>query len=91
MICCRIANKKRLWPMALTLFSYVFCELQWLEIILATATRKRSGDEKQLISSEFGLRNSPSLVYFALCTGAFSDPVVILAYSTAFCSFHIIL
>lgn len=49
---------------------------RWLEIILATAMRKRSGDEKQLISSEFGLRNSPSLVYFALCTGAFSDPVL---------------
>ncbi|KAE9459421.1 hypothetical protein C3L33_08697, partial [Rhododendron williamsianum] len=49
---------------------------RWFEIILATAMRKRFGEEKQLISSKFGLRNSPSLVYFALCTGAFSDPVL---------------
>lgn len=39
--------------------------------------RKKSGEERQLISSKFGLRSSEPLVCFALCTGAFSDPMVI--------------
>ena len=38
--------------------------------------RKKSGEERQLISSKFGLPSSQPLVCFALCTGAFSDPVV---------------
>ncbi|XP_057513318.1 uncharacterized protein LOC130795303 isoform X2 [Actinidia eriantha] len=49
---------------------------RWYEIILLTAMRKRSGEEKQLISSKFSLQNSEPLVCFALCTGAFSDPVL---------------
>ncbi|PSR91588.1 Leukotriene A-4 hydrolase [Actinidia chinensis var. chinensis] len=49
---------------------------KWYEIILLTAMRKRSGEEKQLISSKFSLPNSVPLVCFALCTGAFSDPVL---------------
>ncbi|PSS09709.1 Myosin-1 like [Actinidia chinensis var. chinensis] len=49
---------------------------KWYEIILLTAMRKRSGEEKQLISSKFSLQNSVPLVCFALCTGAFSDPVL---------------
>ncbi|KAK3224915.1 hypothetical protein Dsin_004777 [Dipteronia sinensis] len=49
---------------------------RWLESILSTALRKRSGDEKQLISSKFGLPKSEPLACFALCTGAFSDPVL---------------
>ncbi|GAB4835000.1 hypothetical protein Ancab_033267 [Ancistrocladus abbreviatus] len=48
----------------------------WLESILSTALRKKSGEERQLIASKFGLPNSQSLVCFALCTGAFSDPVL---------------
>ncbi|CBI35751.3 unnamed protein product, partial [Vitis vinifera] len=38
--------------------------------------RKKSGEERQLISSKFGLPSSQPLVCFALCTGAFSDPVL---------------
>ena len=49
---------------------------RWLETILSTAMRKKSGEERQLISSKFGLPSSQPLVCFALCTGAFSDPVV---------------
>ncbi|KAI7988347.1 hypothetical protein LOK49_LG13G01483 [Camellia lanceoleosa] len=49
---------------------------RWFEIILSTAMRKRFGEERQVISSKFSFPNSPSLVCFALCTGAFSDPVL---------------
>ncbi|CBI38141.3 unnamed protein product, partial [Vitis vinifera] len=38
--------------------------------------RKKSGEERQLISSKFSLPSSQPLVCFALCTGAFSDPVL---------------
>ncbi|KAH9607120.1 hypothetical protein KSS87_005048 [Heliosperma pusillum] len=48
----------------------------WLETILSTAFRKKSAEEKQLISLKLGLPNSQSAVCFALCTGAFSDPVL---------------
>jgi hypothetical protein len=50
-------------------------EFQWLENIVSTALRKKSGEERQL-SSKLGLPSSQPLVCFALCTGAFSDPVV---------------
>uniref|UniRef100_A0A5B6ZW51 DUF547 domain-containing protein n=1 Tax=Davidia involucrata TaxID=16924 RepID=A0A5B6ZW51_DAVIN len=49
---------------------------KWLDTILSTAMRKKSGEERQLISSKFSLPNSQPLVCFALCTGAFSDPVL---------------
>ncbi|XP_039022771.1 uncharacterized protein LOC120155267 [Hibiscus syriacus] len=49
---------------------------RWLETILSTALRKKSGEERQIISSKFGLSYSQPLVCFALCTGAFSDPVL---------------
>ncbi|XP_050227973.1 uncharacterized protein LOC126677417 isoform X2 [Mercurialis annua] len=49
---------------------------KWLETILSTALRKKSGEEKQLISSKFGLSDAQPLVCFALCTGAFSDPAL---------------
>ncbi|CAL5436973.1 unnamed protein product [Camellia sinensis] len=49
---------------------------RWFEIILSTAMRKRFGEERQVISSKFSFPNSPSLVCFALCTGAISDPVL---------------
>ncbi|OIT34639.1 PREDICTED: uncharacterized protein LOC109244413 isoform X1 [Nicotiana attenuata] len=45
---------------------------RWLETILSTALRKRSGD----ISSKFALQEFQPLVLFALCTGAFSDPML---------------
>ncbi|KAL8150862.1 hypothetical protein V2J09_020670 [Rumex salicifolius] len=48
----------------------------WLETIMSTAMRKKSGNDRQVISSKFGLPNSQSLVCFALCTGSFSDPVL---------------
>ncbi|CAO2819484.1 unnamed protein product [Amaranthus hypochondriacus] len=48
----------------------------WIETILSTAFRKKSGEEKQLLSSKLSLPDSKSLVCFALCSGAFSDPVL---------------
>ncbi|MBA0689603.1 hypothetical protein Goari_007325, partial [Gossypium aridum] len=48
---------------------------RWLETILSTALRKKSGEERQIISSNFGLPYAQPLACFALCTGAFSDPV----------------
>lgn len=48
----------------------------WIETILSTALRKKSGEEKHTITSKFGLPNSQSLVLFALCTGAFSEPML---------------
>ncbi|KAF4374716.1 hypothetical protein F8388_020237 [Cannabis sativa] len=47
----------------------------WLETILSAALRKKSGEDRRL-SSTLGLPNSQLLVCFALCTGAFSDPVL---------------
>lgn len=57
----------------------LFCllyKLQWLETIISTALRKKSGEERQLISSKLGLPSPQPLVCFGLCTGASSDPVV---------------
>ncbi|CAJ1943340.1 unnamed protein product [Sphenostylis stenocarpa] len=49
---------------------------RWLESIVSAALRKKSGEERQLLSSKLGLINSQPLVCFALCTGASSDPVL---------------
>ncbi|XAR54940.1 hypothetical protein NMG60_11030284 [Bertholletia excelsa] len=49
---------------------------RWFEIILSTAMRKRSGEERQLISKKFSLPNNLPLVCFTLCTGALSDPAL---------------
>ncbi|KAH1249086.1 hypothetical protein GmHk_05G012535 [Glycine max] len=49
---------------------------RWLESIVSAALRKKSGEERQLLSSKLGLTNSQPLVCFALCTGALSDPVL---------------
>ncbi|TYI70221.1 hypothetical protein E1A91_D08G206700v1 [Gossypium mustelinum] len=49
---------------------------RWLETILSTALRKKSGEERLFISSKLGLPYPQPLACFALCTGAFSDPVV---------------
>ncbi|KAJ8754712.1 hypothetical protein K2173_011127 [Erythroxylum novogranatense] len=49
---------------------------RWLESILSSALRKKSGEERQLIRSKFGLSVAEPLVCFALCSGAFSDPVL---------------
>ncbi|XP_022154828.1 uncharacterized protein LOC111021990 isoform X2 [Momordica charantia] len=48
----------------------------WLETIISTALRKKSGEERQLISSKLGLPSPQPLVCFGLCTGASSDPVL---------------
>ncbi|KAG7016885.1 hypothetical protein SDJN02_21996 [Cucurbita argyrosperma subsp. argyrosperma] len=48
----------------------------WLETIISTALRKKSGEERQLISSKLGLPSLQPLVCFGLCTGASSDPVL---------------
>ncbi|KAL0409361.1 UNVERIFIED_CONTAM: hypothetical protein Sradi_1870500 [Sesamum radiatum] len=48
---------------------------QWLEKVLSTAMRKRSGEERKLIYSKYGLQSFQPLVCFALCTGAYSDPL----------------
>lgn len=49
---------------------------RWLENIVSAALRKKSGEERQLLSSKLGLTNAQPLVCFALCTGALSDPVL---------------
>ncbi|KAK1377178.1 Ternary complex factor MIP1, leucine-zipper [Heracleum sosnowskyi] len=49
---------------------------RWIETILSTAFRKRSGDERQRIKSKYGLQIPQPLVCFALCTGSVSDPVL---------------
>ncbi|VVA36928.1 PREDICTED: electron transporter [Prunus dulcis] len=49
---------------------------QWLETLLSTAWRKKFGEDRQLRNSKLGLLVSEPLVCFALCTGAFSDPVL---------------
>ncbi|XP_024986148.1 uncharacterized protein LOC112521487 isoform X2 [Cynara cardunculus var. scolymus] len=48
---------------------------KWLETILSTALWKKSGEERQRISTKFGLEYQP-LLCFALCTGTSSDPVL---------------
>ncbi|KAE8708313.1 hypothetical protein F3Y22_tig00110347pilonHSYRG00071 [Hibiscus syriacus] len=49
---------------------------RWLETILSTALRKKSGEERQIIGSKFGLSYAQPLACFAFSTGAFSDPVL---------------
>ncbi|URD85037.1 hypothetical protein MUK42_33326 [Musa troglodytarum] len=49
---------------------------RWLETILTNAVRKKYGEEKQLTGSNLGLSSCQLLVFFALCTGASSDPMV---------------
>lgn len=51
---------------------------QWFESILSTAMRKKCADEKQLVQLKFGLPDCQPLALFALCTGASSDPMVLL-------------
>ncbi|RWW02084.1 hypothetical protein GW17_00034844 [Ensete ventricosum] len=58
-----------------TPISCVICS-QWLETILSTAMRKKHGEEKQLVDSKVGLPSCQPLVFFALCIGAFSDPML---------------
>ncbi|KAL6007801.1 hypothetical protein ACLOJK_033303 [Asimina triloba] len=55
---------------------------KWYETILSTAMRKKSGEEKQLMGSGFGLSRSQPLVCFALCRGATSDPMLKVYRST---------
>ncbi|URD85045.1 hypothetical protein MUK42_33326 [Musa troglodytarum] len=50
--------------------------MHWLETILTNAVRKKYGEEKQLTGSNLGLSSCQLLVFFALCTGASSDPMV---------------
>ncbi|KAI4327134.1 hypothetical protein L6164_019633 [Bauhinia variegata] len=49
---------------------------RWLESIVSAALRKKSSEERQLISSKLGLKDPQPLVCFALCAGAVSDPVL---------------
>ncbi|KAK7386251.1 hypothetical protein VNO78_26351 [Psophocarpus tetragonolobus] len=49
---------------------------RWFESFVSAALRKKSGEERQLLSSKLGLTNFQPLVFFALCTGALSDPVL---------------
>ncbi|XP_030513315.1 uncharacterized protein LOC115727282 isoform X2 [Rhodamnia argentea] len=48
---------------------------RWLETVVSVALRKRSGEERQMISSKYGCTSSQPLICFALCNGAASDPV----------------
>ncbi|XP_030467626.1 uncharacterized protein LOC115686461 isoform X2 [Syzygium oleosum] len=49
---------------------------KWLETVVSAALRKRSGEERQMISSKYGCTASQPLICFALCNGAASDPVL---------------
>jgi hypothetical protein len=49
---------------------------RWFENILSTTMRKRYKDEKHILESKLCLHNSEPLVFFALCTGASSDPMM---------------
>ncbi|KAL3737958.1 hypothetical protein ACJRO7_019479 [Eucalyptus globulus] len=49
---------------------------RWLETMVSAALRKRSGEERQMISSKYGCTSSQPLICFALCNGAASDPVL---------------
>ncbi|KAK1435927.1 hypothetical protein QVD17_01700 [Tagetes erecta] len=49
---------------------------KWLETILSTALWKKSGEERQRITTKFGLEYYQPLLCFALCTGTSSDPVL---------------
>ncbi|XP_057449809.1 uncharacterized protein LOC130741050 isoform X2 [Lotus japonicus] len=49
---------------------------RWLESVVSAALRKKSGEERQLLSSKLGITDPLPLVFFALCTGALSDPVL---------------
>ncbi|KAI3408035.1 uncharacterized protein J3R85_020515 [Psidium guajava] len=49
---------------------------RWLETVVSAALRKRSGEERQMISSKYGCTSSQPLICFALCHGAASDPVL---------------
>ncbi|KAL5582924.1 hypothetical protein UlMin_015366 [Ulmus minor] len=48
-----------------------------IEQSIFATLRRKSGEDRQ-ISSKLGLANSDPLICFALCTGAFSDPAVII-------------
>ncbi|KAI3995607.1 hypothetical protein MKX01_023352 [Papaver californicum] len=48
----------------------------WFEAIISTALRKKTREDKQLLTSKFPLQISQPLVCFALCTGVSSDPVL---------------
>ncbi|XP_073133091.1 uncharacterized protein [Henckelia pumila] len=49
---------------------------QWLETVLSTALRKKSGEERKIIRSKYRIQDLQPLVCFALCTGASSDPML---------------
>ncbi|OAY73204.1 uncharacterized protein LOC109713807 isoform X2 [Ananas comosus] len=49
---------------------------RWFESILSTTMRKSSSEEKQLLESKCGLFDCEPLVFFALSTGASSDPML---------------
>lgn len=49
---------------------------RWFETIISTATRKKYGEEKQLVNSKIALLACQPLVLFALCNGAASDPML---------------
>ncbi|KAK9148387.1 hypothetical protein Scep_007144 [Stephania cephalantha] len=49
---------------------------RWFESIIWTALRKKSGEEKQLLSSKLALKLLQPFSVFALCTGATSDPML---------------
>ncbi|XP_076931082.1 uncharacterized protein LOC143596107 isoform X2 [Bidens hawaiensis] len=49
---------------------------KWLETILSTTMWKKSGEERQRISTKFGLKCHRPLLCFALCTRTLSDPTL---------------
>ncbi|XP_068467083.1 uncharacterized protein [Phaseolus vulgaris] len=52
------------------------CIGRWLESFVSAGLRKKYGEEQQLISSKLYINDLQPHICFALCTGAFSEPVL---------------
>lgn len=49
---------------------------QWLQRLLSTGTRLKAGEERRTFGRIFGLHAPEPLVWFAICSGGFSDPAL---------------
>jgi len=65
------------WHLMFHLIIIFVCQAQWLESFVSAGLRKKYGEEQQLISSKLYINDLQPHICFALCTGAFSEPVVI--------------
>ncbi|XP_057849553.2 uncharacterized protein LOC131060376 isoform X2 [Cryptomeria japonica] len=49
---------------------------QWLQRLLSTGTRLKAGEERRTFGRIFGLDVPEPLVWFAICSGGYSDPAL---------------